>query len=199
MNLFSSKKPKPDLIDLLNDQTVDASKIRVGLIRKVTEQLGINSSSIRLNWIEKFNRPNGTATDSVDSSSEDDLDDVLNGVVDDGNYYNSLAEPEFVSDDLIDLKSKLTKSNGPKKNGFFNIMVSFSDYDLLEMQKSYFNLLKSSSALLNSHRVRLNDLRNRFYLDCEEFFERIHEKHDYRYSFHNSNVTLLISKILNFY
>lgn len=166
--VFANEK---NLIDLLNDQSVESSKMRVSLIRKVADQLGVNSSSLRLNWIEKFSKPSNNKTSESgeeSGSQEDDLDNVLNmNYVNDKDYENDLKEPEFISDDLID--PKLNKA-GSKMKGSTNVMISFSDTELLEMQKSYFNLLKTSSVLLNSHRSRLNDLRNRFYLDCEIFF-----------------------------
>ena len=188
-------KNERDLVDLLNDQSVESSKIRVGLIRRVAEQLGINASTLRLNWVEKFSKPivnnnnnNKTDDNSQEVSTSNELESVLSM-----DYYNenTLEEPEFISDDLSDLKAKIVKSkmNAQLKKGYFTLMISFSDIDLLDMQKSYFNLLKSSSTILNSHRARVNDLRNRFYLDCEEFFERIQEKHDYKFRLNVYNIT----------
>jgi hypothetical protein len=185
-------KNERDLIDLLNDQSVESSKIRVGLIRRVAEQLGINASTLRLNWVEKFAKPtvnnNKTDDNSQEVATSNELESVLNM-----DYYNenTLEEPEFVADDLSDLKAKIAKSkiNTQPRKGYFTVMISFSDIDLLDMQKSYFNLLKSSSTILNSHRARVNDLRNRFYLDCEEFFERIQEKHDYKFKLNVYNIT----------
>jgi hypothetical protein len=50
--LFVNNK---NILDLLYEQNMASSRLRVSLMRAITEQLGFNLTSLRLNWIEIVN------------------------------------------------------------------------------------------------------------------------------------------------
>ena len=68
-----------NLIDLLNEQSIESSKLRVHALRSIGNQLEIDPKSLRINWIEKT----GTKSDSILISLSDinllDMQNTYNG------------------------------------------------------------------------------------------------------------------------
>lgn len=45
---------KPDIIDSLNEHSQESSKIRFAMIRSLSNQIGLNQSELKLNWIDRM-------------------------------------------------------------------------------------------------------------------------------------------------
>ena len=54
-NYLPSENKVADLGTFLNEQTAEASRIRVHILKTIAEQLNLKPTSLRINWIEKFN------------------------------------------------------------------------------------------------------------------------------------------------
>jgi len=210
--LNSNSYKNRDLIELLSDQTVDASRSRVSLIREVGEQLGLDPSSIRINWIEKLNSSD-SLNDNLSQPSqeeeeeyldeeeeEDDLDDENpeedeEEKVDEQNEYNYEVEPQFITDlnnqeqQQHPNRAKHTaKSSGT--NAYY-ILISFSDINLLDLHRTYFQLKKP---LISSS--KLNQIKSKYENDCRNYFKSIKQRHQdlfkrkaKRFKFNLNNLT----------
>ena len=93
MNQSSSAEmgASKELIDLLNEQTIESSQLRVKLLKTIGEKLGVNASSLRLNWIEK-----------LDKSRIDHLGPKSSSYAQGSNYYYILISLSNIN--LIDIQ-----------------------------------------------------------------------------------------------
>ncbi len=192
-----------DLIEILNEQNIDSSRFRVGLIRQVSEQLGLSPSHIRINWIEKLNKSEIDLLNDNLNSNEFDLHDLdqedqeeyeneqeeeeeeqeeqEEQDIDDSNYkskdkeYNYEVEPQFISELTQYSIEKISSKNQPNLKSYYYILISFSDTNLLELQKTYFLLKKSAHDLISKNKQE--QIKSKYENDCRNYFKLIKQKH----------------------
>ena len=184
-------KSAGNLFEILNEQSVESSKVRVNLIRFICEQLGLDVSGVRINWVEKLNKSDVILLNDLTSNEEDQdhlegedeeegLEDGEEGYsskeTDDDDDYNYEVEPQFISDltqystEKSNKNTKLTLKN--QENNF--ILLSLSDINLLELQKSYLLIKKSTH---ESVKQKLSQIRLKYENECKNYFKLIKQKH----------------------
>lgn len=186
---FSRAENKKDLVELLNEQSIEGSRLRVSVIRKLSEILNLAPTSVRINWIEKVKineddllretlddkqeNANKNFNDEEDDLDEDDADneEFLSKEKDnedtDYNYdVDTHVEPEFISEFSAE---RLRKLNANRKNQYL-IVISFSDLKLLEIQNEY---LSRRKLLADS----LEQIQAGYQTNCNDFFKSIKQKH----------------------
>jgi hypothetical protein len=79
----------------LNEQTIEASRLRASLVRNICSQLDMSATSLRFNWIEKLEK-------SRFESSEQEQEQMTTN--DETDYYNDENninnEPEFITESV---------------------------------------------------------------------------------------------------
>ena len=168
-----------DLVDILNEQSVDSSKVRVNLIRRICEQLKINGNNVKFNWVERLNK-SSTSVQSSNEFTSSEVNDESYNLDNDYESYDESSEPQFVSENQPTTAQIEQPSNKP-----YYILVSFSNAYLLEMQKNYFSMIKSSLGT----KMRLNELKLKYENECENFFRSLKEKHENKFYLNMFNLT----------
>lgn len=143
---------KHDLINLLNDQSAESSKLRFNMVKTLSLQLGLNQSELKLNWIDKLNKINKTTL----TSNSDYLNNLYQSESGGSsyNYLNDYAqssgelEPEFVTES----QERQSSSEGEVSNKIDDqtILISFSSSNLYDMQRMFLENLKQLSGNLKS-------------------------------------------------
>jgi hypothetical protein len=138
------------IVDLLTEQTVESSRVRVTLLRHIASKLNIDPLTLRLNWIEKLGH-----NDLVDNSSLNEDYDLKQqkDIVDYDDYMNS--------DVILHPRSSF-------------ILISLSSWPLLEMQTAYLHNHENQATINSRSNKRIESLYKR---KCTDFFSQMRYKH----------------------
>ena len=171
LNTAQTSDKSKSLVDLLNEQSVESSRIRVNLLRNVCRQLDLNPATLRFNWIEKLKSNfNSFAAQNTDNHEEDEYTAYYDSNYDEEASSYDENEPELVMPD------KLEPSPIKKFKAYSYLLVSFSSAQLLELQKSYFLMSKSAKSA-DAESTQLVDLKAQYAHECVKFFELLNKKH----------------------
>lgn len=82
----------------LNEQTIEASRLRASLVRNICTQLDMSATSLRFNWIEKLD------TSRFESSEQEQEQTTTTTTINETDYYNDENninnEPEFITESV---------------------------------------------------------------------------------------------------
>lgn len=176
-----------DLVNLLNDQTIESSKLRLNLIKSLTSLLNLNQTDLKLNWIDKLTKNSSMLSSTASYSNEQTSNsDYLNLYNDYSPSWSSsssveldvdgVPEPEFVAE-----SSELANPAAARTHDE-TVLISFSSSHLYDIQRAYLDTLKQTPSVhktkINRHNQILNELRSKFEHECERFFTYLVRKHD---------------------
>ena len=221
---FSSQivfRENKTILDLLYEQNIESSKLRVGLMKCITDQLGLNLTSLRLNWIEIVNKNENDALNSgrFKTTTVNPKLSRTTSNFDDDTYFNSeilnsaelyFYEARDISNSSLSsfqqystMPSTSTNSTRLKQyrnqgtTDFYHIIVSLSSTNLFDLQKTYLmNLKQQSIKPSNELTARLHNLKVTFESDCARFFATLTQKHEEKILEFKLNLLNLTSRFL---
>ncbi len=185
------------LLDILNEQNLHSSQLRVELIKTLTKQLSFNLTDLRLNWIETVNINNSEElNDTTLISNKNSNKSHRVELYDDDTYFNTdvlnSGELYFVQNDTDNNSkphhrnpNKLIQNSIQREGKFYHLLISFSSSHLIELQKNY---LRNSSS---------KELKEKFSNYCASFFNELKTKHDENISSFKLDLLNLIKDEIN--
>ena len=203
----SSSNETQDVVELLNEQTRASSRLRVQLVRNVAQQLGVDASTLRLNWIERLSseqeqeQEKRSSKSVVSAMSSQSSGEYIN---DDGDDDDDATLTFSASSMLRDVESSASKENSKRHSktsaasgsrrpassssaSYYYVLISLSNVDLLDKQSAY--LLHSQPRELSADADK-ELTKQRFARECSRFFELIGAKHDAKFKLSLVNLTL---------